>query len=584
MPVQYTFFGRPIALRMPPRRFQLVFGILVLFTIGLLFGTSAPSRVPYIQDFQVFKPGSHKAPQQENSSNGDTAWYSHWGWRNPFSSSVTFDENRAVLPPLKTRPPIYTFYDPILKSSQQVRDAEQELLLIWRRAWWAQGFQPVVLGRAEAMNNPMYESLQHLDLEPTMEHELARWLAWEHMGTGICANWLALPMAPYDDSLMTFLRRGEFPLLTRIEGLGNGIFYGEKQSISVALKQAVNSGSLSTAKTMIDALGIKAFNVDPTGGKSVSFYSSDNISKLYSTISAELESEDPATGFVHLASLITSHLQQTWQSVHTQGIGILSPYIGQRTFPVLLAPAISLARNLSACPHTPLPASCPPNRQKCSPCSQSKTPKLFLPSSAPNKTDIFTIGTVPHPYTITSLVTRLSNFNARWIRRTGLKNRDLWIRSATNSLYDKSVGGAGRTVGFKDLVASDTGYAHSIWLTAERETHKDLDWIFGFEIMRNLTEADLPPPPEFEVAETHDALVEEDELLQKARKAIKSPVLPAKGVTNAVEAWNLADTEAWRFTRAWSARRRMERLKWEEEEKKYAGAESKARGGDRWFG
>jgi hypothetical protein len=55
----------------------------------------------------------------------------------------------------------------------------------------------------------------------------------------------------------------------------------------------------------------------------------------------------------------------------------------------------------------------------------------------------------------------------------------------------------------------------------------------------------------------------------------------------AIEAWNLADTEAWRFARAFLARSRVERLKWEEEEKKYAGGagaeRGKSEGWGRWF-
>jgi len=44
-----------------------------------------------------------------------------------------------------------------------------------------------------------------------------------------------------------------------------------------------------------------------------------------------------------------------------------------------------------------------------------------------------------------------------------------------------------------------------------------------------------------------------------------------KAVRAAVEAWNLADTEAWRFVRAWGARRAMERARWEEEEERFLG-------------
>ena len=62
-----------------------------------------------------------------------------------------------------------------------------------------------------------------------------------------------------------------------------------------------------------------------------------------------------------------------------------------------------------------------------------------------------------------------------------------------------------------------------------------------------------------------------------------------KSVVDATEQWNLADTEAWKFARAFSARRRVEREVWENEEQKYAGSERKAglrpgeSGGGRWL-
>jgi len=50
-----------------------------------------------------------------------------------------------------------------------------------------------------------------------------------------------------------------------------------------------------------------------------------------------------------------------------------------------------------------------------------------------------------------------------------------------------------------------------------------------------------------------------------------------------IEAWNLADTEAWRFVRAFGAREVVERAQWEEEEKKFAGGEERDKGWGRWF-
>lgn len=152
-------------------------------------------------------------------------------------------------------------------------------------------------------------------------------------------------------------------------------------------------------------------------------------------------------------------------------------------------------------------------------------------------------------------------------------------------------------VRFKEAVASPRTASHSLWLTAERESQVDLDWIFGFNLPQagwdGKSETPVPglerrPPPPEEVENVkppvEGELRMEHNRVQKARTAIKSGDRRMQKIIDMVEKWNLADTEAWRFARAWSARRRVERRKWEEEEQGFAGAEKKAGvgGGGRW--
>ena len=51
-----------------------------------------------------------------------------------------------------------------------------------------------------------------------------------------------------------------------------------------------------------------------------------------------------------------------------------------------------------------------------------------------------------------------------------------------------------------------------------------------------------------------------------SKKGDGPDVIAVKAV---VEAWNLADTEVWRFVRAFGARKAMERAKWEEDEDRF---------------
>jgi hypothetical protein len=180
--------------------------------------------------------------------------------------------------------------------------------------------------------------------------------------------------------------------------------------------------------------------------------------------------------------------------------------------------------------------------------------------------------------------------------------RDVWLAELTKEHLGSGLSGNARIVAFKEAVAGDFATAHSIWLTAERSSlPRDLDWYFGFAIPVNNTgngKSETPVPgPERRPQVKHDPndgplpkedeLVQEPELMKKARDIGKSKVVEDIKVRNAIESWNLADTEAWKFARAYLARTRVERLKWEEEERKYAGGagsdkENKRSGWNRW--
>ena len=174
----------------------LIFGLGAFIFFTVFFSTSsvqevrqvaheatehAKGHIPTVPNFpglhNPFAPTVHNPPApQKNSSSGDASWYDHYKWLNPFSSTTTFDE-RSVLPPLKERVPIYAYYDPEAEKNSDIKEQESKLIKIWRRAWWAQGFKPIILGPAEATRNPQFELLQSKKLNPDLEAELLHWLA-----------------------------------------------------------------------------------------------------------------------------------------------------------------------------------------------------------------------------------------------------------------------------------------------------------------------------------------------------------------------------------------------------------------------
>lgn len=554
---------------------------------------------------------AHKPPTQPNSTSSSSSsyraieWLSDFKWRNPFSSNVALDENRAVLPPLRERPPIYTYYDPAGKQDKAVGEAENRLILAWRRAWWAQGFKPQVLSRAEAMQNPHYQLVQRMELDTRTELDVMRWLAWAHMGGGVLVNWLALPMAEYENPMLAFLRRNEFPQLSRVGPLDSAVFFGDATAVSEAIKKVVNHDLLKNitanqekiaqlAKKEGGAVVNLLSSADVTVDKKadgIAYYSTETITSTYKPVAEKLTNTTQAEGLGLLASLINSHLHLTFQEQHPEGVVVVKPLPEHTT--ALMYEATDIARNLTQCPATPMPKSCPPNRPKCTFCDADKPMKLHIFPDFVNTTKLFTIGTVPHPYTINSLHYTRDTLDAKFLRNNA--KRDLWITALTQKSIGEKHSESHRLVQFKDLVAAAP--PHTLWLTAERITQADLDWIFGFELPQTSGPTDKdskitifprPGPPEpikdVEVPDEH-WIKKEEERLNKARDAIKSKDRFMQSIVLEVEQWNLADTEAWKFARAFSARRRMERKRWEEEERNFAGSERKAgvRSGGRWL-
>ncbi|KAK3303986.1 uncharacterized protein B0T15DRAFT_503320 [Chaetomium strumarium] len=636
MPRQYVVCGRPV----PPlgaRRLSLLFVSLALFAVfSLVFtlpgSTSASLRAAASQRFSVpkslkspwmnklnpFKQPMHPPRSQKNDTDGESVWYADWNWLlMPFSSSVTLDENRALLPMLKERTPVYCYYDNTVEKEEDhsSKEAESDLLLTWRRAWWAQGFKPIILGPAEAMNNPLYEELQKLQgMKPALKTDLMRWLAWENMGDGMLAQSLLFPMGPHDDPLLKYLRRAEFPRLTRFKDLEDGLFMGSKNEVAAAIKAAMASPHIKEADGFVAAVESdkkdSPFTVDDAP-KSLAYYSTRQIQTLYPKVDEAIKSSR-GSGLKNLNQLITAHLHVTWQNIFTAGIAVVKPLPHHTTH--LIKPAYELASRLAHCLESPLPDSCPPNRPNCRPCDDTKPMKITTPASYTNTSTLYTIGTVPHPYTTSTLNSLKSQISIAWIRREA--HRDAWITSLTSSLFgDKEVSTTPRLLRFKEAVAAseDTttggGAARSLWLPAEQAMPDDLDWHFGFALPDSATYATDNQPDASSSSSSTDASntgssgtivvgggpplhSEEDGPLPSKEEIALEPALFSRAqsvvlhatkedlaIRNAIEAWNLADTEAWRFARAYLARKTVERRKWEEEEAKYAdgmGSEKKS--------
>ncbi|CAM1509169.1 Fc.00g029080.m01.CDS01 [Cosmosporella sp. VM-42] len=640
MPKQHTLFGRPIPRFTIRRLTVLLFGISVfaLAAISTLPSSipSSPSQSAYhdrkisvanIGDkfsksvLNPFRQPSHPPPRQKNDTYDGSSWWADWKWLSvPFSSSLTLEEDRALLPPLRDRPLIFCYYDATLKKSREEKDAESELLLTWRRAWWAQGFRPTIISASEAMNNPKYQEFQRMGAEPDMKADMMRWLAWEATGAGLLAEYTVLPMGPSDDPLLSYLRRGEYPQLTRWKGLDGALLAGMETDVNKAIRSLMDRMPVPE-KSVMAALGQGSFKVD-TSSKALGYYSSKVVEKSYTKVGKHL-ANGKAKGLGYLNRLINSHLQIAWQNSFPDGIEVLKPLPEHTT--TMVSGAFKLAHSLASCPDSPIPSSCPPQLRRCTPCiADSTLMKITTPSQYRNSSRAYTIGTVPHPWTLASLHNMKDSLDVAWIRRES--PRDAWLAAVMQDLLGDKVSGDRRVMRFKQAVADEHATAHALWLTAEADIPNDLEWHFGFAIPKQPGEdtkhdhpkdddktqkeektkkeertkkdektergkkiegeektsdddqTDTPAP-----LSPEEALAKEPILLNRAKRIVAlTKATTETRLRASLEAWNLADTEAWKFCRAFLARRSMERVQWEKDEEKYSGGAGSEKGRSSW--
>ncbi|KAJ5101711.1 hypothetical protein NUU61_003933 [Penicillium alfredii] len=593
---------------MIPHRSTALFSLVVF--VALLLFVYSPSAIPDPEEEDASEPTKNGAlpnlpslnnfhlpslrapaheppPEQKDSTSGESKWFSNWEWLNPFSSAVTLDEKRAVLPPLRERRPIYTYYNPKFNPKKHKgndlklgQDADQQLLLAWRRAWFAQGFRPVVLTPGDAMKNPHFETVQKIRLSSDMENEVMRWLAWGHMGTGILADFHCFPMARYDDDQLISLRRGTTSeLITRVENFKGAFYAAEKAQIDEALNAAVPK--LNEKFTVLaDLISPELFQAQKF--PALALYRTSSLTTHYPIV-AEKINKSPSTGRLALVQLINAHLHNTFQNAFPAGLAVLKPLPQHTT--ALVEPALRLAKALIQCPESPMPNSCPPNLPDCRACGASKqTMRISQPDNYKNTTFLFTIGTIPHPYTLVSLQMNTEQITTRQIRRDTA--RDPFLTGITKDHLGPDLGSSSRGVVFKQMVASDEAVGSSLWMTVESlpseagqslpsELLDEFEWQFGFKIPRG---GKIDPKTENDKESvqhrnpSQQGVRQEYDLITKAREIIRSKGTNRINVKDVTEAWNLADTEAWRFVKAYRARSVVERRKWEEAERTFAGS------------
>ncbi|PNP40408.1 hypothetical protein TGAMA5MH_07735 [Trichoderma gamsii] len=578
-------WGKPIP-RLGPRRIPVILvlsAILAILLLGNLSSTTPalpssdvepklqepPSHISDEPPEQFVAPSPQPPPlhlQQKIIKYNGSSWLEdERSLSTSFSSSVTLDAEWILLPPLKTRQPIYCYYDTDKQATVDERDAETELLLTWRRAWWAQGFRPVVLSAADAMNNSFYDQVQRMPLTSELRQDLMRWLAWDAMGGGILSEFTVFPIVPQQDELVPFLSTGVFPSLTKWTDLDNAFIVGQKADVHSALQTILQIEHIHETTSVTAALSDTAVAVNTTS-RPLAYYSPNIIETKYAKV---IQKADRAGTLRNLNKLINYHLLVIWQNSFSEGIEVMKPLAKHAT--AMVAGAWKLAQSLASCPESPMLSSCPPNIPKCSPCVASPMAVTVLPRLRfHNSPDVFTIGAVPHPWSFALVNNLRESINVTWIVESP---RDTWLSAVTQAYLGSGVTSSRRVVQFKELVAGEANSTQFLWLLADDEIPSDLEWQFGFTIPdKGMDDGkSLSPVPAIRLLKDEEEpdrvkqVAHEQVLLDRAKQVVmmSKPFINGTEMRTSLEAWNMADTEAWRFTRAFHARRFLEREEWE---------------------
>lgn len=190
----------------PRRLLFLLFGVILISTLSLItLSTKALSEPLHSLDnikaalpesISQFKVPDVRVPNIINGpavhsplptaadgtqSSGNSWFGTLKSLVTPFSSSIN-GAHGIALPPVEERCTLYTYNKKSVDKDQA--ELEDRLLVAWRRAWWAYGFNPIILGPPEAKAHELYKETVVEGMNSDLKWEMERILAWGHVEAG----------------------------------------------------------------------------------------------------------------------------------------------------------------------------------------------------------------------------------------------------------------------------------------------------------------------------------------------------------------------------------------------------------------
>ncbi|KAK9470544.1 uncharacterized protein V1510DRAFT_422823 [Dipodascopsis tothii] len=539
--------------------------LLIVISVGSLLPKTQVART------------ARKTPARSGAT--ANSWIPSAAWATPYSFTVAqSDADVALLPPATNRCPMYTFYDTeALAAGGANLTTEARMLEIWREAWWAAGFEPTVLGTADARAHKLYSKLDAAALRPAHREDLVRLMALATQATGVYTETRLVPMSTLPtNTAISWLRKckgSSGHLIALYKELDAGMIYGSQDDIQAYVHEVVH------VLHKVDYTD-KRFFRNPPPNPAYAYYSPAVMRATFPQIPPD-----------EVPDLANAHLHQTFMERY-KDVAVVNPF-PEVTTPIVLS-ALATAREIASCPrYAPSHGTCPPNIPACRPCVPEKRDldKLVVSAPAiPASTRTLALVTVPHPLVLQALRHRHPDLSADYVRRHTTRND--WVRAVTAELFAETpgVGLSARLVALKELVGLNQRILRSAYFaTWEAQSqasdclvHDDVRWFFGFDVPAPRL-AGAGTDPVLPAAESALALLEAQSHLKplshatvaqlvaacQAAPVFDSPAAQDEAVATLlvarntllsadaddvrkrklVEGWNLADAEIWKFVR-----------------------------------
>lgn len=528
---------------------------------------------------------------------------SRQSWRRPFTFSDPF--SMAQVPLDSHRCPVYTYFD---HDTSALRNAtsdpkklaraldelktEEKIVETWARAWWALGFNPIVLNKTDAMDHPRYDEFMSSNVFDT-ELKLAnrKWLAWLAAGAGIYSDYRVIPVTrDATHEAVKFLKACQYKERFAFDDRSLSLIVSDIKDTKPFLFDIMRGYSEQELSVNFEVYDQDAF----------AYYSNRNFRTVTNTLKGgaradKLAINDAPISAEDILIMMNAHLRQAFLDAYPNGIAFAAPSYDPMSK--------IIAHTLAECPKTRLAGYCPPTHSTlhnlaigksnthrkpfhlaCRPraCSSAATANgvrvVTLDGLVQPSRQIFTVASLVHPWTNLALKHMTHNGTDATIDDVReYPTRDELVRGLTTSLFDsEAVGPDLRLLALKDSMAQASFASNVSWILFDTDNATQIEAVsrdIGFDLefdepvfgdmaraqsyggLQTYLRAEMPIIDAFLAstsAQIANDLLGTDYLTPAAASSgsgsgSTAQVYEAQPAFEATKTWNPADYEAWRF-------------------------------------